>query len=255
MQTKSLAAVSGQHWIVGGWELFRRNWPLWLAMSAVYLLIAALLQVIPFIGYLIMVLLTPLVISGVALTAQQEPRAQTASAQTSGERLKALFAEAGNKLFQGFFHPERTLAVMVVATFALGAVVLLQIVAQLLKVGGAALPAMAAGGVSASIWVPALISLVVVWALKLALISIVVFAVYGLVLRAQTPLAAMEHSLKCCLQHPLPVAALAAVFLVPIALLAYVHALAAYAVAAIALPLYGASMYVAFEEIFSYRAR
>lgn len=254
MQTKSITAVPGQGWITGGWVLFRRDWQMWLAMTAVYLIIALALQVIPFIGYLVMVLLTPLVIAGAVTVADQGHTRHALVAAAPVERVKGFFAEAAKQLFQGFFHPERTLAVMVVATFTLGAVVFLQIVAQLLKVGGAALPAMLAGGVSASIWLPALISLLVVWALKLIMIAVATLAVLAVVLRNDTPLNAMEQSAKRCLQHALPLAGLSVVFLVPIVVAAYIDTVIAYAIAFVALPLYVTGMYSAAQDLFPRRA-
>lgn len=256
MQANHVAAAQSQLWIVKGVELFRRNARLWLAVSTLYVLLALILLVIPFIGYLVLVLLTPALAAGAGRAAfEMENNAASAPVGTLGERVRAWYIDAGRRLFHIFFHPDRTLSVMVVATFALGAIVLLQIVAQLLKVGGAALPAMVHGSVSASIWAPALLAVIVIWILKLAVTMVALFASFLIALHHEPPLAALETGVAACAKNLLPVSVLAFVFLVPLALLAYVHLAAALAAAVILLPLFINASLRAFRDLFPQRVR
>lgn len=248
MQTNELTASQGRAWITQGWGDFRRDAPLWLAMAAIYLAIALVLQLVPFIGYLVLVLITPLLAAGALGGVASRP--SPLSTLPLVERLKGLVRQAAGQLFQVLLDAERTLAIMVVATLALGAVVMIQVLAQLLKVGGAALPAMAAGSVGVSIWLPALISLLVVWILKLALILISLFAVYVIAIRQETPLAALEASINACAQNAAPVGVLALVFLVPLAIAPYFGSLAVVAVGLIALPLFVTSSYAGYKDMF-----
>ncbi len=254
MQANQVARTQVQSWITKGVALFRRNLRLWLAISTLYGLLALILLLIPFIGYLVLVLLTPALAAGAGRTAlEMEEGVMSPPVGALSDRIKAWYTEAGRRLFQAFFEPERTLSIMVVATFTLGAVVLLQIVAQLLKVGGAALPAMAHGSVSATIWAPALLSVIAIWALKLAVFMVVIFASFLIALHREPPLAALESSFAACAKNFLPVAALALLFLMPLALLAYVSTFVALLAALVLLPLFINATLCAFRDLFSQR--
>jgi len=250
MHINQVAVAHSQSWIASGWELFRKDTSLWLAMAALYLVVALLLQEIPFVGYLILVLLTPLAAVGaVSLVHAQASDRVVASSGPVHE----LFARAARQFMRVLADGEHSLSVMVVATLTLGAMVVIQILAQLLKVGGAALPAMLAGSVGPSIWLPALLSLIVVWLLKLGLILISLFATYLIVLRRQTPLVAMETGIRICGKNLLPLSLIALAFLVPLGVVNYLkdpYRLAAvFLIGLVALPLFIASSFSAYRDL------
>lgn len=254
MQSESLTARFAVTALAHAWAQFRRQPLPWLAMATVYVALAGALQIIPFIGYLVMVLLTPLMLAGALLTAHEwetdmRADATTVVASEWRERLMQRLSDAVAKLFRVFTDSDRALAAMVVATFTLGAVVLLQIVAQLLRVGGAALPAMAAGSVSASVWLPALLSLIFVWLLKLLLILLATLAVALVVFRRDAPLHAMETAARICASQAASLALLALALLVPIVLVAYISVPVAYLVALVTLPLYVLALQFTFKTL------
>lgn len=234
------------------WAQFRRQPLPWLAMATVYVALAGALQIIPFIGYLVMVLLTPLMLAGAALTAHEweTDAADNAVANEWRERLMQRLSDAVAKLFRVFTDSERALTAMVIATLILGAVVLLQILAQLLRVGGAALPAMAAGSVGASVWLPALLSLIFIWIVKLFLILLATLAVQHAVFRRDAPLHAMETAARICASQAASLALLALALLVPIVVVAYVSVPVAYLVALVTLPLYVLAMHFTFKTLY-----
>lgn len=253
MQINQVATVRGQSWIANGWDVFRQNPGLWLTMAVIYLAMALLLQEIPFIGYLVLVLITPLMGSAAIMSAD-ETAAGTAAAPGSFASIKARFADAAARFRRAALDSERNLPVMVVATLMLGAMVVIQIFAQLLKVGGSALPAMLAGSVGPSIWLPALISLILIWGLKLTLIAITMLATCLIVLQRETPLVAIETAIKAATRNWLPLAIIAVVLLVPLGLAAYlgppVRYLAISTIGLVTLPLFITSSYAAYKELF-----
>ncbi len=256
MQIKKLNARQGWAWINAGWRLFEKDHALWLAMALVYLVIAIVLDQIPFIGYLLLILITPIFAAG-ALLASGELDAEPVSRPGFElnfpgwkDNLTTLFARALKQLFRVFYDPEKTLAVMVVATLTLGAAVIIQILAQLLKVGGAALPAMAAGSVGARIWLPALISLIIIWLLKLMLVLSTLYAVYRIVANNETPLAALENSLKTCAKNPFSLAIIAGILLIPLMLLAHLGYIVLLVGGLFALPVLITSVYASTKEVY-----
>jgi len=82
---------------------------------------------------------------------------------------------------------------MVVSTMLLAGVVIIRILAQLLRVGGAAIPSMLSG-VSASLWGPALVGLIVVLGLYALLMMAFVYTVPLIVFRGSHPLPAIESA-------------------------------------------------------------
>jgi uncharacterized membrane protein len=256
MQIKTSGARQGWVWISAGWRLFQKDYALWLTMALIYLIMAIVLDQIPFIGYLLLILITPVFAAGALLVSAEldaEPVSRPGlewNSSTWKDNLKKVFARALKQLFRLFQDPEKTLAVMVVATLALGAAVIIQILTQLLKVGGAALPAMAAGSVGVKIWLPALISLLIIWLLKLVVIVSTLYAVYRIVTHNETPLAALEMSLKTCAKNPVSVTVLAGVILLPLMLLAQLGYIVFLAGGLVALPVLITSVYASAKQVY-----
>jgi hypothetical protein len=212
IRANQVTARQGWEWVVTGWALFRRQPSLWLAMAFVYLLLAMLLEQIPFIGWLILVLFTPILMFGALPVAQAlageglpanavPPRPVDAGPRAWGQYLRALLAVAARRLFKGFGNEDKLLPIMVISTLLLGGVVAVRILAQLLKVGGAALPAMLAGSVGPTVWITALLGLVVVLAFEALLLMAFLYTVPLILFRREYPLPAIESSFTAALQN------------------------------------------------------
>lgn len=67
MEAKQVAAGHGWQWVAQGFGLFRKNPLIWLALFAVYLIIVLALSVIPMIGPLVSMLLSPVFSAGFLL--------------------------------------------------------------------------------------------------------------------------------------------------------------------------------------------
>jgi hypothetical protein len=255
MQVKKLSGNQTRMWIGCGWRLFAKARTGWLGMALIYLVLAMVFEQIPFIGYLLLVLLTPMLVAGAiqftaALDGDTDARDLSPEHLGWADKLKAFFGRATKQLLQIFNDPETMLSVMVVATLTLGAAVIVQILAQLLKVGGAALPALAAGSVGPQIWLPALVSLLVVSLLKLVLALIMLYAVHLVVLKQQSPLAALEHAANACLGNPMPVGGLALALVVPLIVASTIGSIGEFVIGLLVLPVLVTSAYCSYKDLY-----
>jgi len=206
-----VAAAQGWAWITQGAVLFAQRPLLWLMMSIVYLAIAVTLGLIPFVGWLVLVLLSPALLLGGLLAAKaihdQSVSVAVLPARPSPITFRSALGYArdilkagARQLFAGLSKEDKMLPVMVISTLLLGGVVMIRILAQLLRVGGAALPSMLSG-VSASLWLPALIGLIVVLSLYALLLMAFVYTVPLILFRGAHPLPAIESAFAAALQN------------------------------------------------------
>jgi len=202
--TNRVPAINGWKWVMQGLQLFGKEPMLWLAMAFVYLSMAILLNLIPFIGWLILVLVTPLCMlgalplaqarDGLGLPADTMPPLATLASSSWLNYSRDLLTRAARRLFSGFRDKDSLLPIMVVSTLLLGGVVVIKILAQLLKVGGAALPAILAGSVGPTVWITALIGLLVVLCLELLLLMLFLYTMPLILFRREHPLPSIELS-------------------------------------------------------------
>lgn len=212
LRANHVPARQGWLWIKSGIVLFFKKPALWLVMALVYLAIALLLGAIPFIGWLILVLFTPLFMLGTLAVAQAlsgpglPPETMPAA---HGERnlntwalqVREYFLRATRRLFQGFSQDDKMLPVMVISTLLLGGVVMVKILAQLLKVGGAALPAMLSGSIGPAVWLTALLGLLVVFSLQALLLMAFLYTVPLIAFNRDHPLPSIEKSFRAAVNN------------------------------------------------------
>lgn len=87
MEARQVNAGNAWGWIVGGFNLFRQNPVIWIALFFIYLLIGMMLSIIPIVGPIVLNLLAPVFMAGFMLGCR---------ALESGEELEI------NHLFAGF---------------------------------------------------------------------------------------------------------------------------------------------------------
>ena len=251
-------ALRGLSWIAGSWGLISKDWTLWLGMVGIYMAIAVALQMIPFVGVLILILISPALLAGVLRSAQElQDQAQGIkgrSARGAGGHLH----RAVRQLFSGFSREEELMPIMVISTLTLSAAVVIEILAQLLKVGGPALPAMLAGSVGPAIWLPALVSLVIVLVLEVSLVMAIFYAVPLVLFKKEYPLTAIQKSFRACLRN----AASLVVFGIPFAVVSAVadvlyfaldfpkDYLMLFVLGVVSLPFLVGGMYHSYEDVF-----
>ena len=270
VRARQVPAKKGWGWVKHGMAMFRQQPVLWLAMAFVYLSMAILLSQIPFIGWLILVLFTPLCMLGALSVAQTQYGpglpANTVPAPPAMREfrlwlnyLRDLLTRATRRLFNGFKDEEKLLPIMVISTLLLGGVVVINILAQLLKVGGAALPAMLAGSVGPTVWVTALIGLVVVLGLEALLLMAFLYTVPLILFRQEHPLPSIELSFSGALNNLGAFALFASVFAVIGEVMRVLFLLFTFPfdyivfflVGLVVLPVFITSLYASYQDLFT----
>lgn len=221
MNTNKMDVQRGWSWAMDGWRLVKKDIGLWTGMGLVFMLIAIVLKLIPFIGLLLLVLLSPMVMAGAMQTADTIDQGTYVKPAASGsglgqlpQRMVAWFQYAAGRLFNAFTEEDKVLPLMVISTLTLGTVVIINILAVLLKVDGSAMSAMFAGSVGPRIWVPALIGWLLVLALQLVVVMGVLYAVPLILFRRDPPLVAIEKSFIACKHNLMAVIVFGLPFLV-----------------------------------------
>jgi len=261
---KTFGFAHGLEWLRAGQRLFGKAPALWAALALVYLAIGFLFNLLPFVGRLVMVLLTPLfAASAFALAAEldQTPplMPQPAPGPSPGERAQAiigLFKQAASRLFGVFGDLNRALPYMIIGALALGGVVFIQILVQSLKVGTHTLTVLFGGAVPLAALLPTLLGLITVMAFEIAFAMALAYAVPLILLQHLAPLSALRASFMASLANALPLTAFAAVFLLGLIGLQWLFALvggyayiAYFALGTGLLPLLVAGLYCSHSEL------
>ena len=76
MQIKTVPVSRGWDWITEGFALFRLNPVIWIAIFVIFLVLAILLSLIPFIGAIATLLLHPVLLGGILLGCQSLQQGQ-----------------------------------------------------------------------------------------------------------------------------------------------------------------------------------
>ena len=278
IQARQVTAGTGARWLVSGWQMLRAQPALWLGMAVVYLVLAMLLEQIPFIGWLILLLVTPVVLLGALPLAHGQmednlPASAVAPAPTARDLriretwrawalyLRDLLRRSAGHLFAGFQSERRLLPVMVVSTLLLGGVIVLRILAALLK-AGSSLHAMLLGSVTPSVWLPDLVATLLILTLLVMLIMTVLYTIPLILFRGAHPLPAFESSFFAARQNLGAFLILAGSFLLLAAAaraLFFFFAfpldyLAFLVIGLIALPVLVGALYASYRDLFAKRA-
>jgi uncharacterized membrane protein len=218
---KTFGIGYGWEWLRAGLRLFGKAPALWLAIALLYLAIGFLFNLLPFVGRLVMVLLTPLFTSGVLAAAAELDKAAPAGPlfepgeppAARARKILELLRQAAIRLFRGFNDLDRALPAMIVGALALGGVVIIQILVQVLKVGTHTVGVIFGGAVSFTALLPSLVGLIVVVAIEIAFAMTLVYAVPLMLFQNQTPLTALWRSFFASLANARPLALFGGVFL------------------------------------------
>jgi len=211
VRVNRVPARNGWAWVKQGLLLINKEPMLWLAMALVYMSMAILLSIIPFIGWLMLVLITPVCMMGALSFAQTRdglgfpadtvPPLATFTSRPWLNYPRDLLTRAARRLCSGIKDQDRLLPIMVISTLLLGGVIVINILAQLLKVGGASLPAIFAGSVGPTVWITAVIGLVVVLCLETLLLMLFVYTMPLILFRGEHPLPSIELSFSGALNN------------------------------------------------------
>ena len=183
-------AGHGWDWIVAGWEIFKKQPGMWIGLVVVGMIIFFVMAVIPFIGSLASMILSPVFAGGVLLGCK---------ALDEGGEL-----ELGH-LFAGFREKFGTLA-------GVGAIYLVAVLVIALVVGlvtGAGIFALMAGGdpsaaATAGALMGMLLAILLMFALLLPVFMAMWFAPALVVLQGRGAVEAMKESFSGCLKNIVP---------------------------------------------------
>lgn len=246
-------AAEGWRWVVCGKNLIRPQARLWLTMSALYLVTAALLKTIPFFGDLVLVLLTPWCLAGALVQLYAHaPGAAPATAAPLG----TLIRTAARALF-GVGKTNSSYAAAAFAIVTLGLVLAVQIVAYF--AGGASVNAAftaAQAGTPPSVTL--LLGMLLVTVLKICLSMGLFYAGHLTVLENREPITAVVASFRVCARNPWSLTVFASVFLLPYLVIEVAFGAAAivgyvlvFTVGLVLLPVFVAATYCSYEALFS----
>ena len=187
-EVRTVAAGQGWTWVVAGFEMFKKQAGLWVAIGLLLFVILFVLAVIPILGSIATVLLMPVFAGGLMLACRS---------QAQGGPLEIA------QLFAGFKH--RTSELLIVGALGFAATIVVMVPVLLITGGGAFLGASRgdAAGV-AMIGGTFLLGLLVALALSIPLYMALWFAPALVALRGVAPVEALKLSFKACLQNFVP---------------------------------------------------
>jgi len=185
---RAVIAERGWAWVAAGWDLFKRQKGMWIALMLVALVVFVVLALIPIIGGIALSVLSPVFGAGVVIGCR---------AVEEGREL-----EIGH-LFAGF--KEKLAPLATVGAIYLGASIVIMLAVML--VSGVSVFSIAAGGDPAQ--VPAailavLLAVLVSLALMLPLFMAVWFAPALVVFQGKGAVDAMKESFSGCMRNVMP---------------------------------------------------
>ncbi|MDG4596444.1 MAG: BPSS1780 family membrane protein [Candidatus Contendobacter sp.] len=200
-------AGRGWGWIVEGWQLFAQAPGIWIVILLIYLGISVVLSLIPFVGGLAYMLLSPVLAGGMLYGA---------AAQARGEPLEIAH------LFRGFQDQERMGPLVLLGLISLAGYVLMILVAVMfvgggLMVGammdstGAVVPPEAMGGLFVG---AGLIALLVILMIGLLMTMALFYGVPLVMLGGQNAWPAARDSVAACWANVLPLLVFGLIYLV-----------------------------------------
>jgi len=197
-------AGRGIEWLKQGWELFKKNPGIWIAITAITGVLFIVSAFIPLIGGLAINLLSPVLVGGVMLGCHALARGEPFGIETLFAGFKQ---NTANLVLVGVFYMVGTLVIGVV-TFLI--VLVTAGSAGLAGAGGAS------GGALALLAGGTLIAVLVGLALLVPLMMAFYFAPLLVVFRNVAPLDAMKASFSACLKNIVPFLVYGLVIFVPL---------------------------------------
>jgi uncharacterized membrane protein len=178
-------AGHGWDWMVGGWNLFKKQPGMWIGLVVVAMVIFCVMAIIPFVGSLALMVLGPVFAAGVMLGCK---------ALEDGGQL-----EIGH-LFAGFKDKFGTLAA--VGAIYLAAQVVIMVVVMLIT--GVSVFTLSSGGAGAGTAIGIILSLLVMMALMIPVAMAIWLAPALVVLSDRGAVEAMKESFAGCLKNFVP---------------------------------------------------
>lgn len=225
----SLSFGDGFSWLGGAWQIFMERPLLWLGAGLIHLIVMTLLALIPFVGGIIMGLIAPTFLAGMAYMAY---------GIESQEEI-----EIGD-LFVGFKNNFLDFILLFIWQFLLALALVIPVgIVAVMAIGGLAV-VMGGNFEDTSLLGILMIALVVLLCV-MPLILTMVFSPILIVFHQQSAWTAMKLSLKACLANLMPFLSFGIVALILIIISAVTFGLAGLVIT----PLISISTYIAYRQI------
>lgn len=199
----SSAMGRGKTWIACGRRRVLERKSLWFGMTLVYFVLGFFLKQIPFMGDLLLILITPMLLAGIVWGQAWEGHAEPAPPPATNSPAQALLqnwiVEPAQELVRIFNQEDKMFAAVLLGIITLGLVMVVKIIGYLL-VGGSMVTGLAAGQ-SGMAQITTLLGMAVVAALSLLLAMGLLFSVPLTVLGNRPPLEAIAESFAACREH------------------------------------------------------
>ena len=249
----------GLAWIVQGWHLVQEQPPLWFGMAAIYLVLGFTLKLIPFMGDLLLVLITPMLLAAVVAGLAREKSAVhpnvNGKASSMPALLQAWLAQPAQELVSIFTREDKVFGAVLLGIVTLGLAMLVKITGYLL-IGGSMVSGLTAGQLNAS-QITTVLGMLVIAILYLVLAMGLLYSVPRTVLGNRPPFEAIAESFSACRHNAVPLLTLAAPFFVVylgiIAAFAKNHWLGyllVFSAGGVALPVFVASVYCSYLALY-----
>lgn len=249
----------GKNWIVCGQRRVLEQKSLWYGMTAVYFIFGFVLKMIPFMGDLLLILITPMLLAGVVWGRAQEQYAEPVAMPGSSRPAVVLFqtwiAQPAQELMRIFTQEDKMFGAVLLGIVTLGLAMLVKIIGYLL-VGGSMLSGLAASQMGAA-QITTLLGMGLVAVLSLLLAMGLLFSVPLTVLGNKQPLAAISESFSVCREKAVALLALTMPFFLVylVILLAYAKShwlgyLLLLSAGFLALPVFVAAVYCSYQTLY-----
>lgn len=257
---KLIAAVrQAKRWFACGRRRVSEDKPLWLGMSLVYFALGVLLSLIPFMGDLLLILISPMLLAGVIwrrTLAEYSLATPVPSAGSDWQRRgDEWIRRPAQELLGIFAQEEKMFAAILLGIVTLGLIMLVKIFGYLL-VGGSVLSALAASQTDI-VPVSAVIGMLVVAVLAVLLAMGLCYSVPFTVVGGRQPLAAITDSFIACRDNAAALLVLVAPFFLIYVLIASAFVKSAWlgyllllSLGLLGLPVFVASVYCSYLMLF-----
>lgn len=246
-------------WWHGGSDIVRHDPALWLGMGLLYILLALLLKRIPFLGNFMLVLLTPIPVAGVWLTARQLTGVTHVPTPGPGwpERLRFYLGRPARALVEGFRKEVHALPLVMICIITLGLVIAVSIV-ELVLTGGSMVSGLKAARLDSDFGVWRAVGLLLSLGLYTLLAMALMFVVPLVILNDRLVVPAIPESFRLSARHASALGIFLAPFLLPVivielafsnSFIAPLGYLLVLTVGAGALPLFLTGTYVCYREL------
>ncbi|MHB8534939.1 MAG: hypothetical protein ACYDBW_05770 [Sulfuricaulis sp.] len=217
VQNKNGGIKQGIGWIALGMRTVLEQKSLWFGMTAVYFVFGFLLKLIPFMGDLLLILITPMLLAGVVWGRAPENQSGQGVGVASASAGASVFfqvwiTQPAQELLRIFAQQDKVFGAVLLGIITLGLAMLVDITGYLL-IGGSMVSGLAASPMSAP-QPGAVLGMLVLAAMYVVLGMGLFYSVPLTVLGNRQPLATLADSFTACFKNAAALVTLSIPFLV-----------------------------------------